>query len=283
MNPRPSFLILRHTGLRLVLLLFAQLAQSQEISTVGEIFDFDVGDEFHYTTMVEIPGGFGEEGIFNLRILDKYYSQPDYVVYIREYSALISYNGGPYQYFSHIDTTTRGPLDSLIYNGNIDTVYSSPELYNGRKINKYATFEGPYFFNELHFVDGCGQTYYYHNEEMELLFEDNMVYYKKGDEEWGTPQLVGIQSSRNETSKFKCYPNPFTNEIYFDFFLQEPSVVTILITDIWGQEIYRESKKQSSGLNKILWSSEHLSPGIYFYRISSQNKTQSGILVKEGI
>jgi len=209
--------------------------KSQNISTVGEIYNFDIGDIFHFNFYGNGPG-YGMSSVTNIEVIDFYYSQnSDTIFYIRDidYKEYSSENPQTtYEYY--IDTIFYANLDSLIHSGFIDSVYTNENLYNGRIINNVS------YGNEdtwlLRFVAGCGRVVTNFTSWGETLHsEDELVYYKKGEEEWGTPMPVSIENIKANAIDIKIYPNPSTD--YITIRLNDLINSTLTITSLSGNKI----------------------------------------------
>ncbi len=68
------------TAMIILFLLFSIVSESQDISTVREIYDFDTGDIYHFEVSTDI-----DYTLSNIEILDKFYSDDDDTLdYIRK-------------------------------------------------------------------------------------------------------------------------------------------------------------------------------------------------------
>jgi len=109
---------------------------SQDFSTLGEIYNFEPGDEFIYVHLFCC-----NTNMFHLeriQILQREFSN-DHIKYVRNTNLLcISLGIEPPVildtiYWNKIDTVRYGPVDSVIFDSN-DNVIINPGQYNGRKI-----------------------------------------------------------------------------------------------------------------------------------------------------
>jgi len=80
-------------------------------------------------------------------------------------------------------------------------------------------------------------------------------------------------------------PNPFKQSTTIEFALTEPTRVTLRIYDVTGREVasLRECP-MSVGTHRVTWegtthSGARASSGIYFYRLTAGNRTQTGRIV----
>ena len=73
---------------------------------------------------------------------------------------------------------------------------------------------------------------------------------------------------------FQNYPNPFNPSTTIKYYLPEKSEVKIQINDILGQNAGEFNEGiQSEGLHHILWNSNGLSSGVYFYTIITNSES----------
>jgi hypothetical protein len=200
----------------------------QEISKISEIYDYEIGDVFHIYSWADAGGmsGFGAHS--NREILNKFYSPSfDTVFYVSEVTSVYIDMTGT-TYYNFIDTISYTNLNSLINNGNIDSVYSDSELYNGRKINYYE-WSGMYEGEEGKYIVGCGGPYifyYYYDPPFEDLENGiELIYYLKGDEEWGEPYFVNIHESGSKIPLILIFPNP------------AKKYITLSLTDVLNKKV----------------------------------------------
>jgi len=251
--------IIKSALLIIIVGLFPITSKSQDILTNAEVYDFNVGDIFH-TEQIMDGGGFGERIVLNIEILDKYYSD-DYEIlsYIREFEKSHFISDPPEWIYSYyIDTLIIGNLDSLVYDGNIDIVYSHPYLFNGRTICENE-WNNEFNWGYIRWVEGCGNTGSY-IENIEPTFASNLiqlVYYKKGEEEWGLPMIVSSEEIDAGTSAISIFPNPAKD--YIKIIADEPEDMIIRLVTLNGKEVLNAKLNPKNGTIDI----SRLSPGIY--------------------
>lgn len=81
----------------------------------------------------------------------------------------------------------------------------------------------------------------------------------------GDLALSGFGVSQN-------YPNPFSKNTNIDVRLDENSLVEFTLVDVLGKVKYNEIFDFSQGTNTIEFSSEDLTPGLYFYSVSNRQE-----------
>lgn len=236
-------------------------AFSQDYSTRGEIYDYEIGDVFHYIEDA-YEGGGGYYKVTNIEITDKYYSPDNDTVYYQQYVEIFLDESWPpgAQYDYYFDTIRCTNLDSYFIADSI----SSGAMYNGRKLSWLLMNNPPYLQHLKHYVEGCGYTYRYWNEiepNNGSTFEYELVYFKKGDEEWGTPQIVvGLEENAGKDPEVWIYPNPAREKIHLSF----SENVAIAEVKIYSQ-IGKEVQTVYAEFDNINVS--QLSPGLYFVAV----------------
>ena len=143
------------------LLLLTQLLnqiEGQELLKIGEVFNFDVNDEFHYS------GNNPEQppNADRIKIIEKYYSVTgDTLFYVRShdsYFTTIIWDPEPYlEYYFWTDTTTKFyyHLDSSIYYYDVGFQYDT-SIY-------YSNFFCDSLINECEYEIGEFEPDYYLN------------------------------------------------------------------------------------------------------------------------
>jgi len=71
------------------------------------------------------------------------------------------------------------------------------------------------------------------------------------------------------------YPNPFNPTTTNTFTLAEDGLTTLKIYDVLGREIKTlvNEELRAGEIHRINFDGSGLSPGVYFYRLESNNKT----------
>jgi hypothetical protein len=234
-NVRPLKLSSVSTILFLFFFPFNSICQS--VSTISEIYNYEINDIFHTSESGynALYGGFQQYS--NIQVINKFYSPGnDTLNYICDVKTVYSGTNQPQPLYNNfLDTLSYTNLDSLINHGIVDTVYYSG-IYNGRKVN--------YFVNEIQFsthdnfcMDGCGGPYYHSyftGYGYPISHELKLTYYKKGLEEWGAPYYVSINEIQNCSNVINIYPNPASDKIVFD--IKDNALITCsgMIYSIFG-------------------------------------------------
>lgn len=268
-----------------------------------DIFDFQPGDEIHVKRYWKQTMQETDIQLLILRYLERT-DYPDSIVYYAERIFSQSYNNqGNYTFTFIHDTIPEIILPNPIFDKlpgevGIDTISYGSELtayslkmYSGTHLAKIIPEENYWFFNygdtcwHTAIYDGCMSDYaYYKGLGGPYLWcwwfgesYRSLVYYKKGDVEWGTPLvIVGVDEAKT-LHDIKVYPNPANS--YVNVELKEPALPAKI-------EIYSSigSLLKDFKLTETVqqMSIEGLRPGLYLYRIASEKEVLgSGKLVVE--
>lgn len=251
----------------------------QTESTRAEIFNFEIGDIFHTYYYHHWGESYETEKYSTISILDKFYSQTGDTLFYEEeiHCELVIWWDSTY-YSDSIDTLIIDELDSLVLNGQADSVYSDPELYNGRQITSYI-YASPDFENGgyINYVTGCGGPYFWeHTDFYGDLSGNYLVYFKKGDEEWGTPYFVSIPEKNSRYKQIKLYPNPASVSFIIGRMDQKLLDLQVSIYSSDGSCIKTLSLK--SGENQVNISD--LPEGFFIVKISNGSEIFYSKLIK---
>lgn len=269
----------------LLIALFYQL-QAQPIPTFRNVHDYDVGDEFHWYKKVGSYGSVYTKWIEKYEITGKSYaSGNDTVYYVRSGTSTTVFDiNGPNSTSTINDTISFDYLDTLVsafY--DIDTIISDPSKFNGRNqfigMNYYFKDSSDYDTSWYNFVPGLG----FENRISFLfppngtIYEQTLLYYKKGSEEWGN-KFVGAGENEKEGSEIKIYPNPASNQIFIESQnLSNADIVELI--DVRGQVQALQFQNRQGRLQLDV---SDLAPGLYFIRLIIGNKViASHTLVKQ--
>jgi hypothetical protein len=114
--------------------------------------------------------------------------------------------------------------------------------------------------------------------EMTLADINTIVaWVKNGAIENSTTEVNTLEAGVLKTFELKQnYPNPFNPTTNITFAIPKQSLVTIKIFDILGREVatlLNEERKE--GFYSVLFNGVKLSSGVYFYRMQSDNFSQT--------
>jgi len=88
-----------------------------------------------------------------------------------------------------------------------------------------------------------------------------------------------VPALNKDYQTINLYPNPFSTSTSFVFELSQSETVRIIIYDHFGRQVDHIVQKQPKGLNRILWTPENLTNGIYHFRFHAGDIIASGKLV----
>ena len=276
-----------------------------------DIFDFEVGDKYHYETEFYVAGPYSSWYNYKTwHIANKEWLSNDSVKYTI-YEQKWGFTGPAPEgvFFHYIDTisATYSQLDSAIKNAlpfepvslesklddhltffviktnefnNHPTLCTTSDGYAGSDSCYYGTFEDTDVSNTL-YIKGCGILENYYDPYSEYSIIETLNYYKKGDEEWGTPltpPTIGVLENPNEKQLISVFPNPGSNYIHFnipDKFVDKE--YRLVIVDSKG---LKQIEKKITPSNNSIYVS-NWNEGIYFYYLSNNSISERGkILVK---
>ena len=255
----------------------------QNINLREQYFDFQVGDELHILETSYFYPHFSEN-----KIINRYISRTDYadsIVYYYEQKMNITKKDGAVVTDNSflIDIVRQTIVKGLFFNTEPNEPIDNHFLYKTTIINNsiptmyYTDFElgrvsdycfannsfsdGCYFLSKFYYVglggaylgccNGWGSTYCY-----------NLVYYKKGDTEVGTPLELSV--SENKEDNF----NIFVNNNNINILLTIDKDIEISIYSISGLPLFNKRFTEQNITIPVSFPK-----GIYLIKIISNNKT----------
>ena len=257
----------------LILFLIPTLSICQDCPTWGQIYNYEIGDIFHYNKHIEsTTHNIYWDSKKIVQVINKYYSSEGDTVYydmlIKELSR--SYQSPDWSYDEYTDLEKYRSLQLTI---PCDTTYYS-NLYNERRISHVYT--EPYLSREdSEYVDGCGIVYNYLRTYYGkyFTFETSMVYFNKGNEQWGDPlNLTAVEDLTDNTPQIVCFPNPARDKI---------SVLTNSKIMISRLDIYNNmgTRLISTDQNFDNINISNLSSGLYLVKIIGDTWTVNRKLI----
>jgi hypothetical protein len=270
---------------------FVSLERIQNITipTWGQMFDYNINDEFEYTRP-------GPPNYSYRKIISKSFSPTmDTITYY--YTSIIfktTFNSIP---TPHLDTSIVYRTDTLIITDLGKPFYSTypeenkyPDLdnytlskdstnYNGRpifsQISKfiyYEPFDSCYALNHFEpsiytsiYSPGIGELYFESDDRASggLLDWRKLVWFRKGSETWGTfiPLVTGTNNLQKNL-KVTISPNPVSDNCTIAF--SEYTSLTLSLFDLTGREL---QKFYLSG-NTLDINLASLPAGVYFLKAS---------------
>lgn len=263
-------------------LFLATIAYSQTSLSIGEIFDFDVNDEFH--TFNDYPEG-GPPNANRMTVVEKHFSATnDTVFYTRSFNNYYTvFNPNPEP---HLDYYFDIYTDTVFYTNLNDSVLCNPSdtscnsiidtticgvLTNGRE---YIGLEE---YSSIIFGKGLGRVRDVYWQDPILFYDYKIFYFKKDTMECGTPDLVtSISSSSVSLGVKNIYPNPFTDKFNIRF-ADDKHTFEIKIFDLNGLTVLETTVNNCNNvvIDKIK------NKGFYILRIDSEGKSFVRKIIKK--
>lgn len=250
--------------------------------TIGEVFDFEVGDEFHYK--LGRPG-FPPTGD-RITITNKFFSEDsNSVTYFRQhnyYNSFLNYSGGaPFLdfYFKiYDDSITYNNLNRPIYAYDYNFRFQS--YYDNRcdsLTNGYGFSDGPGFedsFYQREYGKGLGRIKNFWNDGggQVIQYDEYLRFYRRGGVICGTPDLTAVENV--DLPGIKIYPNPADRILNLEF---ESQSCTYTIYSSMGAVISKGVAQK--GVSQI--NVEHLAKGVYMLQVVMDSKVIVKKFLKE--
>lgn len=276
--------------LTLYFVLSSFILSGQSTLTKGEVYDYNIGDEFQYS-IDNYPGTMVERYI----VLDKQFSQTNdtifYTMSESNYSNGPDGSGGTAHYFSE-DTinlyvtnlsdpiTTFGDSTEIydIYEDSTyfyypDTIIEYDSDLCNLEVNGWESY--PPVFESNHIIHiygkGVGSVWSYHYDPSSPsphLIDRKLYYYKKGTLTCGSSVTASIESINLNDSQMKIYPIPASKEVNVELLIDENIVHSRLI-DSRGKCRVIDLNKNSG--QKHTFDTTHIPDGIYFLHVTTHN------------
>ena len=245
--------------LQLVIVLIAtNLIAHAQMPTIRQIFDFEIGDEFHYS--ISHYGNPPPEGN-RIKIIGKYYSTGlDTLFYVKQNSNYRTYyNPFPnphldYVFNNYIDTIFYTTLDSSIQyymlrqlnqSNYVTTFYidTVPSLCQNYLIRSISIAGGNFEPTILHqsYSKKLGNVYhsFYVSSSIPIVDDaEDLIYYKKDTISCGTPDTVGLSViSVDMKMKLSIFPNPTSQNLNISLLAKNQNIEEIRIYDLQFKEL----------------------------------------------
>lgn len=122
-------------------------------------------------------------------------------------------------------------------------------------------------------------NYYFENLKKEQIHELNLLV---GKDEFVEEKLIQAGAIPDKYELFQNFPNPFNPTTNIRYSLPEPQKVTLVVYNIYGQEVARliDSEHKSRGFHAQSWDGQNkrgvlMSSGFYFYKIKAGDFNQT--------
>lgn len=267
------------TGFAIITIQTSKL-KSQTISTVGEIYDYEIGDIFHFITDIDVNWGGHDSILQKIEIINKYYSQNnDTVFYLRDvlrWKKILPSTSWVFDNYQNVVSYTD--LDSTIFSYNLPNppyttyIYSDTNKYNGRQINRIR-FMIPEENENNYYVNGCGIAHYSWQFSQTLSGRTiSLIYFKKGLEEYGSSNMISTDITEYVDKHLSIFPNPVSNQLTI---VSSQAINKVEIIDLTGKLI--KTFKENTGILDV----SDLNSGIYFIKLIADEETITKKFVKE--
>jgi hypothetical protein len=279
---------------RFLIIVFCTLgisATAQKLLTNRQIYNFDVGDAFEYQLAVSL-GAF--DGVFHhllYTVLDKRVSKGNdtifYTMKIRGYyrpdSAHI-YAGTDTAILTYTNLDFAGQIPAYVHT-KMDSFSWTIDTFNHRPENKYSYISpNPNSIKaEFHrvgnaWVEGLGKVSAYIGDDGSGGTDSELVYYKKGNEVYGTSYFTGIESRGSESTGITMFPNPVRTGETLSITAIGSNYKTLKIMDMTGRILY---SYMGNGMD-IKITGAALSTGVYTVWLDEGNEifTQKLVVVQ---
>jgi len=268
----------------------------RRLLTYGEIYNYEIGDVFHRSTYVE--GGSYPTVYDTYEVLDKYFSPgQDTVFYQMSRIEWWFYIGGLSEI--HFDTLIESyyDLDNILYDGKLPTetiwfpdssfiysyeLYYYAETFNGRMLyyGPFEIFPSPVYpdtcFDMMgtdftSYIEGCGSYIHLYGDYHNCMPCQMLDYFKKGDEEWGTPFTIPTGIREFQSLPVKIYPVPAGDYVMIEI---DPLEINdnphITLTDLSGRIV--DERNVSPDQIPYRLDLRAMENGIYILTVASGKK-----------
>jgi len=240
------------------LALLLTYSNNAQTFTKGAVYDYEIGDEFHYNTTWAWNNSSNQID----RVLNKYSNSTHLFYEIGDVSLqnttlilssrLDSFSLAELNDFV-LDTVTSGIFgDTILYRDTviINTNYNAAsQLVLFFSLDMPDNYEPPSWSQR--FILGCGEVSYYKSWQGGFLSR-NLVYFKKGANTWGTPVYITPLQEIKSTEPFASLsPNPFSDKISIKLEQSVESASTFELYNNTGQLILKENIKAPSAIISI--------------------------------
>ena len=254
----------------------------------NDYFNFDIGDEFHFSFYIWTGGAGDYSGYKTKKILSKQINGQyglEYTYERYEWGNINSPEGG---YVFYHDTITQNyhdyfENDSIMpfenYSGEEfpQRYLLSNDRYNGRLLKTFGS-------SLLRKQDSCyildfessgenrwiqGVDYSFRSYDGEGGWSETLVYFKKGDETWGVKLNPPISVEEFDApDAIKVYPNPATD--FLNITCKSPADIdNVVAFDVNG--IKTRLNPVNTSQNNLLLDIRNLKKGLYVIQVNFKN------------
>ena len=241
--------------------------------TIREVYDFEVGDEFHYKLT---SNGQSTPNAERITITAKEYSVDSssltYTYIHDNYFTTVSNQHLDYHFSQYTSQQELIALNlTMLSVTTVDSAIRSLTIYydslchepvNGFYIMDKRDFEPSSDYYE--YGKGLGLVIYEYGGEGPS--ENTMFYYKKQGITCGTPDLTTSTDKFDEPENLKVYPNPASEFLTIE--MGVPLPFDLVICDLSGKIVYSQNNSES----RMIINVSGIHKGIYLLKIQSGNQ-----------
>ena len=257
--------------------------------TIGEAYDFDIGDEFQFVRNITIHDGSDALTHYFVKrtVTDKLYDNINNLLHYTYLDSVHYYaDNGTVSNYVLQHTQTVEHLDTLAFNFDnvVDTIsWNSIKCQSASNDSCQLlsntirlSISGPLLWHEFNFIKGCGV--YYKLRLSNDIDEDMVYYHKVNGITCGTPipYFTGLEDALPQVLQLSISPNPANNQVQIGLpATANHQNATLQITDLQGRVVKTITYTTASfGGGKGEASTHDLPNGMYLI-----SYTQQGLLL----
>jgi hypothetical protein len=270
------------------LLLFVIEGMSAQIYTKGTVYDFNIGDEFHYRIsslgFPSIPNG-----DYIDRILNRYTNSTHLCYEVGKVSLTNSnviedtrIDSIPLSTLSDplLDTVPSGVLGDMItieyYIIPDSFLCSSEYLWTNSTLDYPPNYEPPHWLQR--FMIGLGEVNYYRSS-LSGYISRGLVYYKKGNISCGSEVYITPIENIESNETLRLSPNPFQNQIFIRSNVALKQALQFYLYNNLGQLVLEQTISGNQVVN--IPTSKNIPKGVYYGIIHYDNQIQTTKLIRQ--
>jgi hypothetical protein len=186
------------------------------------------------------------------------------------------------------------PIELLSFTGRYNGTYAELEWETASETdNNYFELQRSldgHNFEAIATVDGAGtsnrlQHYEYGDIQFSNLTEDATIYYRLKQVDFNADfsysDIVPIRIQQQSFDEILLYPNPATNAVNLEVFMDRAEPLELKIYNTMGQLMQATKQQAVKGVNTIQLPLESLSKGMYVASLSNGYKTISQYFTKD--
>ncbi len=172
-------------------------------------------------------------------------------------------------------------LENLTYIGEYISLSNNPDLLSLSglgNVNANSIYNLSIYNNlELSYCEVESICNIITNPDIEKFITENATGCNSVEE---VEEACGVSIDENNLSaNLKNNPNPFTTSTTIEYKLKQPETIRITFYNQFGKQVDMIEESQHNGLNKVVWTPENLSDGIYYFRLRAGEQVASGKLI----